>query len=595
MSAVSFNATAFSLLQRWCDALIAYQVQKHADPRVRGALLCPACGAQHGRIGDMVLPMTCLWRITGESRYLEAACLALDWLECTMLRPDQGYRNDYKEAWSAITVFAQIALGHTLEYFGQFLPAELRTKWQRIFQRQSEYLYGYFHESDRGAVVNYPASYCLAMMLAWKLLEKEEYRQSAQAKAKTLYDHFLEDGMLSGEGHSWDTPTQRGCQPVDLGYNLEESLPNLCEYAERSGDERMKLLVERSALAHLEFVLPDGGIDNSMGCRSAKWTYYGSRTSDGALPLYAAYAVKNPVMARALRVTLELYARCTSSEGLLYGGLMYAEAGEAPCIHHTFIHAKALAMVLCANLPDNLPEAPLPRETARGVRTIRSLDTRLAAFGPWRASFSANDSFTRVPGTFVGGGSLAMLWHRKLGVVCAATMSRYGCVERVNMQDLYHEQKVLCMTPRIEDQNEFSSTADGRVTVEANVLPDALEYTAKGHLTKDIPALPVSAPFCLRYGLKASGLTISASSENAFRYVLPVVAAMTDQVVLQEKEAVIRRPEGTIRITASKPLALLRTSRGDRAFSPIAGLLCACFYVEGAAGETIDLTLNVAE
>lgn len=33
--------------------------------------------------------------------------------------------------------------------------------------------------------------------------------------------------------------------------------------------------------SHLEFVLPDGAIDSSFGSRVNKWTYWGSRTSDG--------------------------------------------------------------------------------------------------------------------------------------------------------------------------------------------------------------------------------------------------------------------------------------------------------------------------
>ena len=45
-----------------------------------------------------------------------------------------------------------------------------------------------------------------------------------------------------------------------------------------------RLAVATSLRAHLEFMLPDGAWDNSWGTRNYKWTYWGSRTSDGTVP-----------------------------------------------------------------------------------------------------------------------------------------------------------------------------------------------------------------------------------------------------------------------------------------------------------------------
>ena len=35
---------------------------------------------------------------------------------------------------------------------------------------------------------------------------------------------------------------------------------------------------------HMEFMLPDGAWDNSWGTRNYKWSWWGSRTSDGCHP-----------------------------------------------------------------------------------------------------------------------------------------------------------------------------------------------------------------------------------------------------------------------------------------------------------------------
>ena len=68
---------------------------------------------------------------------------------------------------------------------------------------------------------------------------------------------------------------------VDLGYNVEESLQSLVLYGLLEQDEEVLATVTKALTTHAEFMLPDGAWDNSWGTRSYKWTYWGSRTSDG--------------------------------------------------------------------------------------------------------------------------------------------------------------------------------------------------------------------------------------------------------------------------------------------------------------------------
>ena len=138
--------------------------------------------------------------------------------------------------------------------------------------------------------VNYPASFCEAMALAGRLLDDADKTARARSMADRVMKSFLSDGLFTGEGAPMSHRSPRGLAYVDLGYNLEESLPSLFAYAELCGDGRMKDAVLASAAAHAEFLLPDGGLDDSFGSRSAKWTYYGSRTSDGILPMLSAMA-----------------------------------------------------------------------------------------------------------------------------------------------------------------------------------------------------------------------------------------------------------------------------------------------------------------
>ena len=47
----------------------------------------------------------------------------------------------------------------------------------------------------------------------------------------------------------------------------------------------------------------------------------------------------------------------------------------------------------------------------------------------------------------------------------------------------------------------------------------------------------------------------------------------------------MKRPGGTLTLTADREIKLLATQRGARAFNPVAGLMAAVFYIEGEDGE----------
>lgn len=73
--------------------------------------------------------------------------------------------------------------------------------------------------------------------------------------------------MLFGEGKPKTTVTQKNCRSIDIGYNVEESLPSLMKYAALTNNVSRMNKYEKSMLNHLEFMLPDGAWDNSWGSR----------------------------------------------------------------------------------------------------------------------------------------------------------------------------------------------------------------------------------------------------------------------------------------------------------------------------------------
>ena len=390
----TLRAEAESLLTEWMDTFLTYQSQ---DPRpaFNGAVFCPGCMRVHGRIGDAVLPLMYLADRTKDNKYLYAAKRLMAWME-NIHCPDGGWMNDVNVSdWNGTTVFAAIALYEALHYHGHLLDDSTRNHWKQQLLEAGEFImnhpfiYSRNRKGMRNNNVNYSASATYALQAIGELWNRQDFKDEAHTIAQALKERYFtqQDGFLFGEGPNIWTATKNGCYPVDLGYNVEESLPNLVYYARMVKDEELLKLVERSMSTHLEFMLPDGAWDNSWGTRSFKWTYWGGRTSDGFMGGYYAMAAQHPEYVTAIGRNISLLRQATH-DGLLHGGMHYRESGMRPCIHHTFGHAKALASFLeieanpsqnfrkCAFLPEpcRLP----PEIAARHRRSPQKVAVRQA-------------------------------------------------------------------------------------------------------------------------------------------------------------------------------------------------------------------------
>lgn len=596
---------AFDLARRWCDALIARQISCPADNRIDGAIACPACGLTHGRIADLVYPFVYFNVRTGEDRYLDAARRVIEWNERMMVRQDGGMYNDYKSGWWPVTAFSQAAIGRTLLRFGARLPDDFRDRLRAVFVRESEFLDRKIDDAFLGRVnVNYPAAMCESMILAYELLGDGKWKAKAQKIRRRLEGAILEDGLLRGEGHPIEETSARGRAFVDLGYNMEETLPALYEYAIAAGDRELEAEVVRSFRTHFEFMLPDGALDDSCGSRAEKWTYYGSRTSDGMIAFLGAMALRGePGAWTAVDRHLALLERCTGEDGLLAGGPGYGCAGEPACVHHAFAHVKSLVQFLMLE-----GEAPavaggaMPREAAYGVKAFGSMGVELVSTGPWRATFSTTDAtISHHQGNFqVSGGSPALLWHRELGPVAVGTMSFYKMTEEHNMQDLRKEMKVLTMTPRLEDGG-FHSAADGTAELVSEFRDGVYRASARGRLTNIFGKQ--SFGYAFEHRLDVSGFTMKATSEKAARFVFPVVIGGKDVVSYSKAPSA---EDGRYRVTITKAggrklvlesdreLKPLVTDRGETAFSPVAGFLYTCAAAELPDGGSVTVRLAEA-
>jgi hypothetical protein len=599
------------VLKTWCDGLLAHQMTAIQDPALHGALLCPACAMIHGRCADAVYPLLRVAQATGDEKYLRAAIDVHNWSEQQVSRADGSWVNDVTlSSWKGITVFHSIALAEALHHHGTLLDAATRKQWTDRLARAAKFLDGFI--TIETGNINYPVTASYAFALCGRVLGEPRYVERGRALAHTALDYFTPNGLLFGEGHPLTKQSAKGCRPVDLGYNVEESLPALALYSLLTDDKVVLDQTVKALKAHMEFMLPDGAWDNSWGTRNYKWTWWGSRTSDGCHPAYALVAKHDPRFGEVARRNLELMAACTHN-GLLYGGPDYFAHGDQPCIHHTFTHAKALATVLDRGGAETEPGAKvlLPRDEPYGVKSFPEIGTSLVSIGEWRATVTEYD-FEYIEQVQAGGGkgaghasggALSLLYHQTLGPVLCASMTEYAMIE-ISNQQVFTDAPHMTLTPRIECKKDqaYTSLSDLEAVVTKSESPKEIIFESRGRLLssarKPLPGGEVR--YRLIYRLTDAAVEIVASTSAAERPKAPIQLILP--VVSRSSEAVEQADSGTVRITKPKGRLSIATDskRGfeaipkARTFNLVPGFECVPFVVELEPGSEVRVRLERA-
>lgn len=574
------------LLRSWLDALIELQITDMKRSELHGGILCPACASIHGRCADAFQPMMYMHKRTGERKYLESALMLYDWTESNMSQPDGSYRNDANAAWNGITVFYAVALGEALHHYGGLLPEGRRPAITARLKRAFDFLHDNIMKLD--SVINYPITCSAAMAVAHRQFGDERYAVKARELAAFALEHIGVDGLIFGEGSPHEGVTDCGCRPVDLGYNVEESLPSLILYAQIMNDQAVLDAARASMAAHLEFMLPDGAWDNSWGVRVYKWTTWGSRTSDGCAYGYGSQT-DIPAFAEAALRNVELL-RSHTHGGLLYGGPMYVSAKQPPCVHHTFCHAKPLAALLELGAPA-APSVPLPREAADGAKYFPTPRVTLLAKGPWRATVSQNHWPQRHENQ-PSGGALTLLWHDAAGVVLAGSMTRYQMIEPNNMQLPPGDANGFCFTPRVETVSggvAYRSVNDHGSALRHAYSGDALILTAEGVL-RDGAQNTFGSRYALTYTLTAQEFAIEAYADTDATLYLPVIAASSEEASLTANTLKVAR-KAPVTVTCTAPF--LPLDARARVFNHVGGTEALPLALALPAGKRMRVAVRV--
>jgi hypothetical protein len=336
-----------------------------------------------------------------------------------------------------------------------------------------------------------------------------------------------------------------------------------------------------------------------------KWSYWGSRTCDGSQPAFGMMAHINPAFGTAAVKNTELLQRCTV-DGLIHGGPGFVEAGIPPCVHHTFTHAKPLAALLdhWNHLPEINSNASLPRATADGVKHFKDLDVFLFARGDWRGTISAYDAEYHYQYDFrqASGGALGVLFHNKVGLLCAASMAEYHMVEKNNQQP--QPGKDICLTPRIEtfkDKVWYTNLYDLPATVTSKDENGNIELLANVKL-KDVDRNVIentASEFYISYICSANIMKIKVNSKQVISeptaFVLPIVSPNKEVFnQVSDIEISIQKPEGLVTVKANAPIRI-KEMEGSRTFNMVPGveaLPLEVFFEEGIKELLISIIIS---
>ena len=570
------------LLETWINALLSLQIADQSRTEDYGGLWCPACKRVHGRVADAIYPLMYMADKKQDSKYLDSAVQLYRWMEKHVSQPDGSWLNDpIQNSWKGITVFTSIALAETLLNHGSLLNHGLKSEIEARLKKAGDYIYNNF--SMTYGNINYPinASYCLSLL--GKLLDVKEFREKGRYFAHEALGFLSKnDRFIHGEGRPFDQPSAKGCYSVDLGYNVEESLPALVLYGKLTNDQEVLDAVVPSLQTHMEFMLPDGAWDNSWGTRNFKWTYWGSRTTDGCQPAYALMADRDPRFYKVALKSTELL-KATTHNGLLYGGPHYVSHGVLPCVHHTFCHVKALATILDHGIHPpkvDVEKLILPREKAYGSRFYPDIQTSLISVGKFRATVTAYDREYTMKNGHASGGALSLLWHEKAGPLLSASMNEYQMQEAGNMQP-DTDPLSMPLTPRIEllKGGTFMNICDLKATMETKDEAHSTSVTSHSRLVDKDQNSPASGEIKCQtdYTFQTNKVIVEFNSETTVasepvRVVIPVISNASEMVEVIGKRLIqIQKKNALVKITSDSDLVILPTT-GNRVFNFVPGL-----------------------
>ncbi len=472
----------------------------------QGGLWCPYHGEFHVRCGEAAFPMVFLGMQPGRRALFDHGLALCDWM--VRMQNANGSWYEDQDQWDGTSVFQLLALAALLDTAGPRIDPERKTVYCQALTRAAEWVCENIRL--RRVVINYVAGAAAALALSHRVRPQAKWQKKARSLAFLATRRINREGFVVGEGAGRRLLKKIYFEPkgIDIGYGLEMTLAALALYIQLSGEKRLIPDFDRALATHLDFIYPDGSLDNSLGSRGYKWTIYGSKTSHGSQMALAFGSPRNPAAGQALVKSLEHLGTCLQDNHLADGP--FHETGQGvSCLYPTAIKAVNLACTL-AYMPgvDHRP-VPWPDDEDKQVKAFASLNSLRIKQRSWSATISGYGHMTPLSGHgcdrqyfFVpGGGSVTYLYHAAWGPVQAATQLAYRPMETLHMPAL--DPRPESLTPRVvlqTDQGTATSAHFRKARIQWQAHSDAILVEVEGDLVLPIgKGQPLQTALQIRY------------------------------------------------------------------------------------------------
>jgi len=600
-----YKTTLLSL----CDALLPTQLNEPASPNF-GALVCPSVNPDnhplHSRAAEAVYPLAIAWKLTGQTKYRDAAIKLGNWLisiQETSGKKAGGWSEIWpdpeQKGWFGTTTDQLISMAGAFPILKPFLNSGETEKWNSSMYRAAEFVMQNFPVKSN---INYNPTGAATLVLAYQNVDKPQ--NSWLVKADSLINTYTlpfidRQNLLTGEGMG-----------VDEGYNMAQSIGYIALYSILTHDQRIKQVAADLLKEHYLFVYPNGSVDNSWGTRSFKWNYEsGTKTAPGVYFSFALLSDIDPKFnAAGLKCLEYLNKECIHNGFITYGPHADRHASSSPpCNYSTFARAQSLALAIEYGAKPTT-KATFTAQKTNWFKFFPDINVAVIRTEKIMATVSAYGEIRRYPRASVcRGGSVSNLWYEGFGENGYMQSSSTASYQRIEAMHMPIEKDLLPLTPRIEfnaDSSYYSNIFEDAASVSANKEADNIKVSTSGEM-KSINGAKLKVNYSLTHRFYADYLTkeitVSGKSQS-FRIVEPIVNDPGTTFSLRNNSTVIikttsSKSEWELRITGSTvPYQITLGTHADKYWCPFPGVeafpIIISFNTASEAPQTIKISLG---
>ena len=201
-------ATLFELSR----ALIKKQIRDKNNSNY-GAIKCDCCNCFHTRAGEAIFPLALCYEYSKDDKFLESTISLGNWL--ISQQQVGGFWFETPSTWQGTTVFQLMSIAAAYPILESHLSSLERENWHNSIKKAAYWICNTI--SEKFVNINYCASSAAALMLVYRIIKENKFKDKAKEFANLILKKINKEGFICGEGKYIPLLGRGG---VDLGYML---------------------------------------------------------------------------------------------------------------------------------------------------------------------------------------------------------------------------------------------------------------------------------------------------------------------------------------------------------------------------------------